>query len=121
MSFLLNMASRFLPAIAGMASRALPALTNAFAVGKRILPSVIGAVGKVQNAIGIGKNVGKLVHGIGEKVAPELTKKVEDAYNAKKIGGLSLGDIVERGEKGLAKAAGIADQAKAVFANMPTN
>ena len=121
MSFLLNMASRFLPAIAGMASRAIPAITSAFAVGKRIAPAVLGAVGKIQNAIGIGKQVGKLAHGVGQKIAPELTKEVEDAYNAKKIGGLSLGDIVERGEKGLAKAAGIADQAKAVFANMPTN
>jgi hypothetical protein len=121
MSFLLNMASRFLPAIAGMASRAIPAITSAFAVGKRIAPAVIGAVGKIQNAVGIGKNIGKLAHGIGQKVAPELTRKVEEAYNAKKIGGLSVGDIVERGEKGLAKAAGIADQAKAVFANMPAN
>lgn len=121
MSFLLNMASKFLPAVAGLASRAMPYITNAFAVGKRIAPSVIGAVGKIQNAIGMAKNVGKLAHGVGQKIAPELTKKVEDMYNAKKIGGLSLGDIVERGEKGLAKAAGVADQAKAVFANIPTN
>lgn len=121
MSFLLNMASRFLPAIGAMASRAIPALTSAFAVGKRIAPAVIGAVGKVQNAISTAKQVGKTVRAVGQAVAPELTKKVEDAYNTKKIGGLSVGDIVERGEKGLAKAAGVAEQAKAVFANMPTN
>jgi hypothetical protein len=121
MSFLLNMASKFLPAIAGMASRAIPALTSAFAVGKRIAPAVIGAVGKVQNAINTAKAVGKTAREVGRAVAPDITKKVEDAYNAKKIGGLSVGDIVERGEKGLAKAAGVAEQAKAVFANMPTN
>ena len=120
MSFLLNMASRFLPAISAMASRAIPAISSAFAVGKRILPQVIGAVGKVQHAVNTAKQVGKTAREVGRVVAPEITKKVEDAYNTKKIGGLSVGDIVERGEKGLAKAAGVADQAKAVFANMPT-
>ena len=99
MSFLLNMASRFLPAITGLASRAIPALTSAFAVGKQIAPKLIGAVGNV--------------------IAPELTKKVEDAYNTKIGGKFSVGDIIERGEKGLAKASGVADQAKAVFANLP--
>ena len=120
MSFLFNMASKFLPAITAMASRAIPAISSAFSVGKRILPQVIGAVGKVQNAVNTAKQVGKTVKAVGQAVAPEIVKKVEDAYNSKKIGGLSVGDIVERGEKGLAKVAGVADQAKAVFGNMPT-
>jgi len=120
MAFLLNMASKFLPAITSMASRAIPAISSAFAVGKRVLPQVIGAVGKVQQAVNTAKQVGKTVKAVGQAVAPEITKKVEDAYNAKKIGGLSVGDIVERGEKGLATVAGVANQAKAVLANMPT-
>lgn len=120
MSFLLNMASKFLPAISAIASRAVPAISSAFAVGKNILPQVIGAVGKVQNAVNTAKQVGKTIQSVGNVIAPDLTKKVENAYNSKRIGGLSIGDIVERGEKGLSKAAGVADQAKAVFANMPT-
>ena len=120
MSFLINMASKFLPAIGAMASRAIPAISSAFAVGKRVIPQVIGAVGKVQQAVNTAKQIGKTVSAVGHAVAPEITRKVEDAYNSKKIGGLSVGDIVERGEKGLANVAGIANQAKAVFANMPT-
>lgn len=119
MSFLLNMASRFLPAITGLASRAIPALTSAFAVGKQIAPKLIGAVGKMQNAYNTAKQIGKSVKAVGNVVAPELTKKVEDAYNTKIGGKFSVGDIIERGEKGLAKASGVADQAKAVFANLP--
>ncbi len=119
MSFLLNMASKFLPAISGLASRAIPALTSAFAVGKQIAPKIIGAVGKVQNAVNTAKQIGKTARTIGNAIAPEVTKKVEDAYNTKIGGRYSIGDIVERGEKGLSKASGIADQAKAVFANMP--
>jgi len=120
MSFLLNMASKFLPAISGLASRAIPALTTAFAVGKQIAPKVIGAVGKIQNAVNTAKQITKTARTIGNAVAPELTKRVEDAYNTKIGGKFSVGDIIERGEKGLAKASGIADQAKAVFANIPT-
>jgi hypothetical protein len=119
MSFLLNMASRFLPAISGLASRAVPALTSAFAVGKQIIPRVIGAVGKIQNAFNTAKQIGKAVKSVSGAVAPEITKKVEDAYNTKIGGKFSMGDIIERGEKGLAKASGIADNAKAVFANIP--
>jgi hypothetical protein len=119
MSFLLNMASKFLPAISGLASRAIPALTSAFAVGKQIAPKIIGAVGKVQNAVNTAKQLGKTARTIGNAIAPEVTKKVEDAYNTKIGGRYSVGDIIEKGEQGLAKASGIADQAKAIFANIP--
>lgn len=119
MSFLLNMA-RFIPAIAGMASRAIPAITSAFAVGKRVLPTVISAVGKAQAALSTAKAVGKGVKEVGKVVAPELTQKVEDAYNSKIGGKASIADIVNTGEKGLSTASNIANKAKAVFANIPT-
>ena len=119
MSFLLNMASKFLPAIAGLASRAMPAITSAFAVGKRVLPQVLGAVGKAQQIASKVSAVGKVARDIGSAVAPELTKKVENAYNSKIIGNNSIGDILEKGQKGLVSAAGVADKAKELLANIP--
>lgn len=119
MSFLLNMASKFLPAIGALASRAMPAITSAFAVGKRILPQVVGAVGKAQHFAQKANAIGKVVHNIGSAVAPELTKKVENAYNSKIVGNNSIGDILEKGQKGLATAAGVADKAKELLANIP--
>jgi hypothetical protein len=119
MSFLLNMASKFLPAIGALASRAMPAITSAFSVGKRILPQVIGAVGKAQNIANKVTAVGKTIHNIGSAVAPELTKKVENAYNSKIIANNSIGDILEKGQKGLATASGVADKAKELLANIP--
>lgn len=120
MSFLLNMASRFLPSIIGMASRAIPALSSAIAVGKNVLPQVAGAVGKANRMFQIAKAVGKGIHGIGNIVAPNLTKKVEDTFNRKLVGNKSIADVVNYGEKGLAGAAKITDQAKNIFANIPS-
>lgn len=119
MSFLFNMASKFLPAIAGLASRAMPYITSAAAVGKRVLPQVIGAVGKAQNLAQRAVAVGKTVRNYGNLVAPELTKRVENAYNSKIIGNNSIGDILEKGQKGLVSAAGVADKAKELLANIP--
>ena len=119
MSFLFNMASKFLPAIAGMASKAIPALSSAFAVGKRYVPQIIGAVGKAQNMVNKAITVGKAIHNVAQTVAPEQVRKVENAYNSKIIRGNSIGDILEKGQKGLATAAGVADQAKALLANIP--
>jgi hypothetical protein len=119
MSFLFNMASKFLPAIAGLASRAMPAISSAFAVGKRVLPQVIGAVGKAQNMVNKAVTVGKAIHNVGQAVAPDLVKKVDNLYNTKIVRGNSIGDILEKGQKGLATAAGVADQAKALLANIP--
>jgi hypothetical protein len=119
MSFLFNMASKFLPAIAGLASRAMPAITSAFAVGKRVLPQVLGAVGKAQQIAQKASAVGKTIQNIGSVVAPELTKKVENAYNSKIVGNNSIGDILEKGQKGLATAVGVADKAKELLANIP--
>lgn len=117
--FLASLASRFIPAITGLASKIVPAIGRAFAVGKTVAPKIIGAVGKAANAVNTGIAVGKAVKGAVDKVAPEVGKKVEEVYN-KKIGGkVSIGDVVERGEKGLAKAVKVADEAKSVFANIP--
>tara|TARA_R110000868_G_scaffold169262_1_gene404222 strand:+ start:1980 stop:2327 length:348 start_codon:yes stop_codon:yes gene_type:complete len=113
------MASKFLPAVAGLASRAMPYLSSAFAVGKRVLPQVIGAVGKAQHMAQQASAVGKSLHNVGSAIAPELTKKVENAYNSKIIGNNSIGDILEKGQKGLATAVGVADKAKELLANMP--
>ena len=118
MSFLLNMASKFLPAIGALASRAMPAITSAFAVGKRILPQIVGAVGKAKQIANKVSAVGKVAKDIGSAVAPELTKKVENAYNSKIVGNNSIGDILEKGQKGLATAAGVADKAKELLANI---
>jgi hypothetical protein len=119
MSFLLNMASKFLPAIGAIASRAMPAISSAFAVGKKFLPKIIGAVGKAQHLAQQATAVGKTIHNVGSAVAPELTKKVENAYNSKIVGNNSIGDILEKGQKGLATAVGVADKAKELLANMP--
>ena len=118
MSFLLNMASKFLPAIGALASRAMPAMTSAFAVGKRFLPQVLGAVGKAQNLAQRATAVGKTIQNIGSIVNPELTKKIENAYNSKIIRNNSIGDILEKGQKGLATAVGVADKAKELLANI---
>jgi hypothetical protein len=120
MSFLLNMASKFLPAIAGIASRAIPAISSAIAVGKNVLPQVAGAVGKAQQAFQTAKAVGKTIHGIGKVVAPDLTQKVENTFNKKMVGGKSIADVVNYGEKGLSTASNISNQAKGVFANIPS-
>lgn len=120
MSFLLNMASKFLPAIAGIASRAIPGLSSAIAVGKNVLPQVAGAVGKANQIFQTAKAVGKTIHGVGKVIAPGLTQKVEDTFNKKLVGNKSIADVVNYGEKGLAGATKITDQAKGVFANIPS-
>lgn len=120
MSFLLNMASKFLPAIAGIASRAIPAISSAIAVGKNVIPKIAGAVGKAQQVYQTAKAVGKGLQGVGKVVAPDLTQKVENTFNRKMIGNKSIADVVNYGEKGLAGAAKITDQAKGIFANIPS-
>jgi phage-related protein len=115
---LAGMAGKFLPAITGLASRAVPMVSKAIAVGKNIVPKVLGAVGKVQNAINTAKAVGKVAKGAVDTVAPEIGKKIDDAYNRKIVGGMSVGDVLEKGEKGLAQASGVANQAKAILANV---
>ena len=120
MSFLLNMASKFLPAIAGIASRAIPGLTSAIAVGKQIIPHIAGAVGKAQQIYQGAKAVGKTIGSIGKSIAPDLAKKVEDTFNKKIVGNKSIADVVNYGEKGLAGAAKLTDQSKGVFANIPS-
>jgi hypothetical protein len=82
------------------------------------LPQVVGAVGKAQHIANKVSAVGKVVHNIGSAVAPEITKKVENAYNSKIVGNNSIGDILEKGQKGLATAAGVADKAKELLANI---
>jgi hypothetical protein len=120
MSFLLNLASKFLPSIAGLASRAIPAISSAIAVGKNVLPHVASAVGKAQQAYQTAKAVGKGIHSVGKVIAPELTQKVEDTYNKKMVGNKSIADVVNYGERGLAGAANLTNQAKGVFANLPS-
>jgi hypothetical protein len=119
MSFLVNMASKFLPAIGALASKVMPSVTSAFAVGKKVLPQIVGAVGKVQHAAEKVIGVGKVAKQIATAVAPEITKKVENAYNSKIVGNNSIGDILEKGQKGLASASGVANQAKELLANIP--
>jgi hypothetical protein len=118
--FLANLASKFIPAITGLASRAIPAVTRAVAVGKKIVPRVIGAVGKAQNALHTAKNIGKTARGIVGNISPELGKKIDETYNKKMIGGKSLGDLVESSDRGLGQVKDVADKAKAVLANIPT-
>jgi len=113
-----GLASKFIPAVAGLASRAVPAITRGIAVGKSLLPKVVGAVGKVSNMISQGKAVGKAVKGAVDAVAPEMGKKIDEAYNRKVVGGMSVADVLEKGEKGLATATGLANSAKQVLANV---
>jgi len=115
---LAGLAGRFLPALTGLASRAIPAMTRAIAVGKNIVPRVLGAVGKVQNMINTGRAVGKAVKGAVDNVAPEVGKKMDDAYNRKLVGGMSISDVLEKGQKGLANATGLANNAKQILANI---
>ncbi len=117
--FLANLASKFIPAISGLASRAIPAVTSAIAVGKRVAPKIIGAVGKAQNAINTAKNIGKKVKGAINTMSPELGKKIDENINRKIIGGKSIGDLLESGERGLGQVKDVADKAKAVLANIP--
>ena len=85
----------------------------------RVLPKVIGAVGKAQQIAEKVNNGVKIAKQIGSAVAPEIVKKVENAYNSKIIGNTSIGDILEKGQKGLASAAGVSDKAKELLANIP--
>jgi len=117
--FLASLASKFIPTLFGLGSKILPAVSKAVAVGKAVIPKVASAVGKVANGIATAKAVGKAVKGAVGSVAPEATKKVEEAYNKKIIGGRSLGDLVESGERGIGKVKDVADRAKAVMANIP--
>lgn len=117
--FLASLASKVIPAITGLFSRAAPVVAKAVAVGKNIIPKVANAVGKAQTIFSTGQAVGKAVKGALDKTAPSLAQKVEEEYNKKRVKGMSISDIVEKGNKGLAKASGMANDAKAVFANIP--
>ncbi len=118
LSPLMGLASRALPAIAGLASRAVPALTRAVAVGKSVLPRVANAIGKGQQMYNTAKAIGKGAHQAIKVVSPDAGKRLEDAYNRKVVGGLSVSDVVERGQKGLAGATGLTNSAKGIFANV---
>lgn len=116
--FLSSLVSRAIPAITGLASRALPAIGKAIAVGKNVASAAGSAVGKAQTALSTAKAVGKAAKGAVRSVSPELANKIDEEYN-KKRGGVSISDVVGKADRGLAKASGYADQAKQVLANLP--
>jgi hypothetical protein len=76
------------------------------------------AVGKASQAFNKAKSVGKQAKGILNAISPEAGKAVDDLYNQKVIGNMSLANIVEHGDKGLANATGLADKAKLLLANL---
>jgi hypothetical protein len=88
-------------------SKAVPFITKAFSVGKSIVPQVLGAVGKVSNAIQTGKAVGKQVKQVLQGVAPELVDKVEQS-KAFQV----ASNILNKTEQGLGMATNYGTQAQ---------